>query len=145
MPKWYHELAVFERNKKNSLFYDYHYLIQYYLFYDLKFRPNKLQYIFQDDNIAAYYLNSDAKNFDRALEEQKAEDAISLGVDIEECKGRVHRVWKFIKPKLTIFKTKKPIDKNKIQPDVNQKFDYVYSEKSGKREATLTDNRDSKL
>lgn len=101
LSQYLQEVEIFQRDKKTSLYYSFHYLIKLHLFYDLKARPNKIQW-FLDNNhhIAAAYLNCNAKNFDRVLEEKDAQEAAALGYDVEECKIHMTRSWEYIKPRL---------------------------------------------
>ncbi|MDR3549978.1 MAG: hypothetical protein P4L31_01065 [Candidatus Babeliales bacterium] len=139
--KWCQEMDYHTRTEKSSLYYSFSYLNKLYFFYDIRTRPNKLQGFLEDNHHdAVHYFGIDAKNFDQLFEGQNQADAVALGFDVEECKTHMHRVWEFIEPKLLTPKIKKTINKHKVEAPISQIFDYVYSEKSGRREGVFTDN-----
>ncbi len=83
--RMHQEIINFDRDRKSSLYNSFAYLIRFYLFYELKSRPNKIQGFLQSNHhSAAYYLSLDAENFDKAMEESQSDEKF---FDIEECQG----------------------------------------------------------
>jgi len=105
--KWYQEMEVYERTEKTNLHHSCNYLIKLHLFHDLRTRSKRIQGFSQGDYRAiSHQLNSDAKDFDQALKEQKPDTATTLGFDMDEYKTHVHRIWEFLKPRLLSKKNK---------------------------------------
>lgn len=96
------EQKLLERKQKNNLWYSLACLRNLFDRYDPKaYATKRVEFIQSNQHFAAHYLNQDAKDLNTALELINTDDALELGIDIEELKIHSQRVWSSIKFMLT--------------------------------------------
>jgi len=137
--RYLQESKIIERKHKTSAYMSFHYLTYIFaLFYDLKNRGNRINH-FAEATVT--YFNTQAINFDQALETRTEDEALSYDFDLEECKTHVNRMWSCIKKYL--------------EPTINNlseqrftvkevKYKYIYSDKKDCKQGFLLKGKEQK-